>query len=119
MTFSPETDRSSPLRRLTDEILDQEAVLREGGGPSGRERQKRLGRMTARERVAQLLDRPDAFFELGLWAAYEMYPDAGEIPAAGVVAGIGEIHQRPCMVIANDATVKAGAFLPQSCKKLL
>ncbi|GMV93845.1 MAG: propionyl-CoA carboxylase subunit beta [Candidatus Hydrogenedentota bacterium] len=119
MTFSAETDRSSPLRRLTDEILDQEAALREGGGPSGRERQKRLGRMTARERVAQLLDRPDAFFELGLWAAFEMYPDAGEIPAAGVVAGIGEIHQRPCMVIANDATVKAGAFLPQSCKKLL
>lgn len=107
------------LRAYTDEILGQEAILREGGGAAGRERQKRLGRLTARERVEKLLDDPARFFELGLWAAYKMYPDAGDVPAAGVIAGIGSIHGRPCMIIANDATVKAGAFFPQTCKKII
>jgi 3-methylcrotonyl-CoA carboxylase beta subunit len=65
------------------------------------------------------VDDPASFFEIGVWAAYEMYPDVGDIAAAGVVAGIGLIHMRPCMIIANDATVKAGAFFPQTCKKLL
>ncbi len=110
------TDERKSLRALSDAILAQEAVLREGGG---RERQKRLGRLTARERIELLVDEPGQFFELGLWAAYKMYPEAGNVPAAGVVAGIGNIHARPCMVIANDATVKAGAFFPQTCKKLL
>ncbi len=107
------------LRSLTDAIQAQEAVLREGGGAAGQKRQKRLGRLTARERIAQLLDQPEEALELGLWAAYNMYPDAGDVPAAGVVVVIGNIRCRPCMVIANDATVKAGAFFPQTCKKLL
>ncbi len=109
----------SSLRVITDEVLEQEAKLREGGGPSGHERQRRLGRLPVRERIAQLLDQPDDFLELGLWAAYKMYPDVGEVPAAGTVAGIGTVHGRPCMIVANDATVKAGAFFPQTCKKLL
>ncbi|HSI32231.1 MAG TPA: carboxyl transferase domain-containing protein, partial [Tepidisphaeraceae bacterium] len=63
-----------------------------------------------RDRLARLLD-PDApLLELGLWAAWQMYPDAGDVPAAGVVTGIGTVHGRTVMVIANDATVKAGAF---------
>jgi len=119
VTTTTNTSERTTLRALTDTILAQESALQEGGGPGGRERQKRLGRLTARERIALLLDSPDGFFELGLWAAYEMYPEAGEVPAAGVVAGIGQIHSRPCMIIANDATVKAGAFFPQTCKKLL
>lgn len=109
----------APLRALTEDILAQEAVLREGGGQAGRERQKRLGRLTARERIAALLDSPERFLELNLWAAYEMYPMVGDVPAAGVVTGIGSIHGKPCMIVANDATVKAGAFFPQTCKKLL
>lgn len=110
---------NNSLRKVTDEILAQEAVLKEGGGKRGKDRQTRLGRMTARERLQKLLDNPDQFFELELWAAFGMYKEWGDIPAAGVVAGIGKISGRECMVIANDATVKAGAMFPSSVKKLL
>jgi 3-methylcrotonyl-CoA carboxylase beta subunit len=107
------------LLRLTERIAIQEDVLRQGGGPAGRERQRKLGRLTARQRLQKLLD-PDApFTEIGLWAAYEMYPDAGEVPAAGVITGVGRVSGRSCMVVANDATVKAGAFFPATVKKVL
>ena len=78
-----------------------------------------MGRLPARERIAHLLDKEATFFELGLWSAYKMYQEWGNIPAAGAVAGIGEIEGVPCMVIANDATVKAGAFFPATAKKLI
>ncbi len=100
-------------------ILAEEAQLREGGGKPGQDRQHKLGRLLARERIARLLDRGTPFFEIGLWAAYKMYEQWGRIVAAGTVAGIGEVEGVPCMIIANDATVKAGAFFPQTCKKLL
>ncbi|MGB7159499.1 MAG: acyl-CoA carboxylase subunit beta [Tepidisphaeraceae bacterium] len=107
------------LRALTREIERQEIELRKGGGPSGHERQRKLGRLPVRERLNRLLD-PDApFLELGLWAAHEMYPDAGDVPAAGVVTGIGTVEGRSCMIVANDATVKAGAFFPATVKKVL
>lgn len=109
----------SNLKALTEEVLKQEAVIQQGGGPKGIERQHRLGRLVARERIARVLDNPDFFLELGLWAGFEMYPDVGEVPAAGVVAGIGLVHGRACMIVANDATVKAGAFFPATCKKML
>lgn len=107
------------LLKLTEEFQAQEQLLREGGGPTGQARQKQLGRMTVRERLIHLLDNPDSFFELGIWAAYDMYKEWGSLPAAGVITGIGAIQNRQCMVIANDATVKAGAFFPQSVKKVL
>ena len=107
------------LKELTRQIHEQESALRQGGGPAGQERQRRLGRLTARERVNELLDKGSPFFELGLWAAWGMYPDWGDIPAAGVVTGIGTVQGRPVLVIANDATVKAGAMFPQSVKKVL
>ncbi len=107
----------SDLRRLTDAFLKQEAQIREGG--EGVERQRRLGRLTVRERLNLLLDDASSFFELGLWQGYEMYQEWGKLPAAGVVTGIGKISGRTCMVIANDATVKAGAMFPQSIKKFL
>jgi acetyl-CoA carboxylase carboxyltransferase component len=69
--------------------------------------------------VAALLDKDTPFFEVGLWAAYGMYPEWGDVPAAGLVAGIGWVNGRPCVIAANDATVKAGAMFPQSVKKLL
>ena len=107
------------LRELTDAIRSQEEVLLQGGGPSGQERQRKLGRLPVRERLALLLDEGTPFLETGLWAAHGMYPEFGAIPAAGIVTGIGWIAGRPCLVAANDATVKAGAMFPQSVKKLI
>ncbi|MFO1093266.1 MAG: acyl-CoA carboxylase subunit beta [Planctomycetaceae bacterium] len=107
------------LRQLTETLQSEEAVLRRGGSADGQQRQRKLGRLTARERLAELLDPGVPFLELGLWAAYGMYPEWGDIPAAGVVGGIGWISGQPCVIAANDATVKAGAMFPQSVKKLL
>ncbi|MDQ6654613.1 MAG: acyl-CoA carboxylase subunit beta, partial [Verrucomicrobiota bacterium] len=108
-----------PLRQRCEAIAQEEAVLREGGGKAGQERQHKLGRLFARERVAQLLDPSAPFFEMGLWAANGMYGQWGKITAAGVVVGIGNVSGVPCMIIANDATVKAGAFFPQTAKKII
>src|SRR6266404_1179252 len=113
------TSSTVTLRDHCVGIARQEAVLREGGGKAGLERQRKLGRLPARERIANLIDRSSPFFEIGLWAAYKMYQEWGNIAAAGTVAGIGEVAGVPCMIIANDATVKAGAFFPQTVKKLL
>ena len=78
-----------------------------------------MGRLPARERIDLLLDKGSPFFEVGLWAAYKMYEQWGSVPAAGAVAGIGNIEGVACMIIANDATVKAGAFFPQTAKKFI
>lgn len=107
------------LREISEAIRQQEQILLQGGGPSGMQRQRKLGRLPVRERLSLLLDSQRPFLELGLWAAYQMYPEWGEVPAAGMVAGIGWIEGRACMVAANDATVKAGAMFPQSVKKLI
>ena len=107
------------MRERCAAILREEEILREGGGKVGQERQRKRGRLPARERVAKLLDRQADFFEIGLWAAYKMYEQWGSVPAAGAVAGIGNVAGIPCMIIANDATVKAGAFFPQTAKKLI
>jgi len=115
----PSTPSTESLRDRSREILKQEAILRQGGGKAGLERQRKLGRMPARERIAALVDTKADFFELGLWAAYQMYQQWGNIAAAGTIAGIGNVAGIPCMIIANDASVKAGAFFPQTCKKLL
>jgi acetyl-CoA carboxylase carboxyltransferase component len=108
-----------PLRELTHEIARQESDLRRGGGDAGHERQRKLGRLPVRERLTRLLDHEQPFIEIGLWAAWGMYPQVGEVPAAGVIVGVGRIAGRQCMIVANDATVKAGAFFPATCKKVL
>src|SRR5438105_5113611 len=113
------TSSDEPLRDFCREVLKQEALLRQGGGKAGLERQRKLGRLPARERINQLLDKDAQFFEIGVWAAYKMYEEWGNIVAAGTVAGIGNVSGVPCMIIANDATVKAGAFFPATVKKLL
>ena len=113
------TSPGEPLRDFCREILKQEALLRQGGGKGGLERQRKLSRLPARERIALLLDKDAQFFEIGLWAAYKMYEEWGNIVAAGTVAGIGNVSGIPCMIIANDASVKAGAFFPATVKKLL
>ncbi len=112
--------RDSPaLLDLMTELRRQEETIRDGGGPQAVERQHAKGRLTARERIAKLCDPETAFFELGLWAACNMYQDWGGAPAAGVVTGIGTVADRQLMLIANDATVKAGAFFPLTVKKVL
>src|SRR5213082_222351 len=110
---------SEVLRAHCAAIAKEEAVLREGGGKAGHERQRKMNRLPVRERISHLLDKDSPFFEAGLWAAYKMYEQWGKIPAAGAVAGIGDIAGIPCMIIANDATVKAGAFFPMTAKKVL
>jgi 3-methylcrotonyl-CoA carboxylase beta subunit len=97
----------------------QQDSIREGGGPKAIEAQHGKKRLTARERLALLLDPGQDFLELGLFAAYGMYEEWGGAPAAGVVTGLGWVAGRLVMVIANDATVKAGAFFPMTAKKVL
>ncbi len=113
------TSSSDSLHDRCAAILEEEAILREGGGKSGHERQRKMGRLPVRERISLLLDKDSRFFEVGLWAAYKMYAEWGSVPAAGCVAGIGSVVGIPCMIIANDASVKAGAFFPQTVKKLI
>lgn len=103
---------------LVSQIHNEEEKIREGGGPKAIERQHAQGRLTARERINLLAD-PASFFELGSYAAYGMYEEWGGAPAAGVIAGLARIHTRLVMIIANDATVKAGAFFPMTAKKVI
>ena len=119
MTHSSSSSTSEILRAHCAAIVKEEAALREGGGKSGHERQRKMGRLPVRERLSHLLDKDAQFFEIGLWAAYKMYEQWGKIPAAGVVTGIGNVAGVPCMIVANDATVKAGAFFPQTTKKVI
>ena len=119
MTRTTPSSSAEVLRAHCAAIAKEEAALREGGGKAGHERQRKMGRLPVRERLSHLLDKDSPFFEIGLWAAYKMYEQWGKIPAAGVIAGICNIEGVPCMVIANDATVKAGAFFPQTTKKVI
>ncbi len=104
---------------LVAQIRNQEEQIREGGGAKAIENQHSKGRLIARERLSLLLDEGSEFFELGSYAAYGMYEEWGGAPAAGVVTGLGRIHSRLLMIIANDATVKAGAFFPMTSKKVI
>jgi len=114
-----DSSASSPLAAAAASTRALAARIREGGGAGGIERQHRLGRLTARERIARLVDPGTADFELGLFAAYGMYKEYGGAPSAGVVTTVGSVDGRLCMIVANDATVKAGAFFPMTCKKII
>jgi acetyl-CoA carboxylase carboxyltransferase component len=104
---------------LTQRLAAEVAKIESGGGAEAAARQHKKGRLTARERIAKLLDPGTSLWETGLWAAWEMYTEYGGAPAAGVVCGIGLVAGRRHMIIANDATVKAGAFFPATAKKVL
>ncbi len=106
------------VERLT-EIKNEEEKIRQGGGAKAIEAQHKKGRLTARERIAKLIDPGTEFFELALYAAYEMYEEWGGAPAAGTVTGLAHVAGRRVMIIANDATVKAGAFFPMTAKKVI
>jgi acetyl-CoA carboxylase carboxyltransferase component len=113
-----ESNRAA-LHALMTALRAEEDTIRQGGGTRAIEAQHAKGRLTVRERLDLLLDKPTGFLELGLWAARGMYIEYGGAPGAGVVTGIGRVSNRLCMIIANDATVKAGAFFPMTAKKVL
>jgi acetyl-CoA carboxylase carboxyltransferase component len=122
VTTPSATARGGPaidLRAVTALYQAQEAEIRQGGGASAIERQHAKGRKTARERIQMLLDAGSPRLELGLWAGYQMYEEWGGAPSAGVITVIGSIAGRRVIVVANDATVKAGACFPLTIKKIL
>src|ERR1700726_889098 len=104
---------------LLTTIKNEEEEIRQGGGAKAIESQHKKGRLTARERIAKLIDPGTQFFELGVYTAFEMYEEWGGAPSAGTVTGLGHVSGRTFMVIANDATVKAGAFFPMTAKKVI
>ncbi|CAN5251976.1 carboxyl transferase domain-containing protein [soil metagenome] len=104
---------------LLKTIRTTEKEIKKGGGAKRIEKEHKKGKMTARERINFLIDDESEFDEIGLWAAYEMYEEEGGCPAGGVITGIGTVQDKRCMLIANDATVKAGAWFPMTAKKNL
>ncbi|MGB7211781.1 MAG: carboxyl transferase domain-containing protein [Gemmatimonadales bacterium] len=109
--------RPSRLRELTQEYQALALRLRQGGGPERAAKMHAKGQLTPRERVAGLLDPKSPWFEMGLLVAYDRYD--GQAPSAGVITGIGRIEGRECVVVANDATVKAGSWWPETITKIL
>src|SRR5579859_1807208 len=105
------------MRSLVTGLQDLEDKLREGGGAIKIEKQHKDGKLTARERIAKLIDPGAMFLEIGLLIAYDKYD--GQAPAAGVVTGAGLVEGRPTVMVANDATVKAGAWWPETISKIL
>jgi 3-methylcrotonyl-CoA carboxylase beta subunit len=122
-TLDPQTKKNrtniAGMEALLLALRQQEGSIRQGGGAKAIDAQHGKKRLTARERLALLLDPGEEFLELGLFAAFGMYEEWGGAAAGGVVAGLGWVAGRLVMVIANDATVKAGAFFPMTAKKVL
>ncbi|QEW01369.1 methylcrotonoyl-CoA carboxylase [Microbacterium caowuchunii] len=105
------------MRDLVRELEERMAVVRRGGSDAAREKHLSRGKLLPRDRVDRLLDPGSPFLEIAPLAAYGMY--GGEVPSAGVIAGVGLVQGRPCMIVANDATVKAGTYYPLTVKKHL
>jgi len=110
---------SRHIVELLTEMKNQEELICQGGGAKAIESQHKKGRLTARERIAKLIDPNTHFFELSLFAAFEMYEEWGGAPSAGTITGLARICGRLFMIVANDATVKAGSFFPMTAKKVI
>ncbi len=110
-------DNMARMRALADGIAEKAATVKKGGGDDARARHAKRGKLLPRDRVAHLLDPGSPFLEIGLFAAYQVYDD--DIPAAGLIAGIGRVSGRDCMIVCNDATVKGGTYYPLTVKKHL
>src|SRR5882672_5967036 len=107
------------MAELVSSMRNEEVEIAQGGGEKAIESQHKKGRLTARERIKLLVDQGTEFSELGVYAAYKMYEEWGGAPSAGAVTGLGRVSGRMFMIIANDATVKAGAFFPMTAKKVI
>lgn len=107
------------MNALLDNLNQKLAKVYLGGGQKNIDKHKAKGKMTARERIDYLIDKDTTFLEVGAFVADGMYAEEGGCPSGGVVTGIGYIHGRQAMIVANDATVKAGAWFPITAKKNL
>ena len=107
------------FKQLLSQLKVKSEKVKEGGGPEKIEKQHNKGKLTARERIAYLSDDNSDFLEIGVFAGDGMYEEYGGCPSGGVVTGIGYVQSRQCMIVANDATVKAGAWFPITAKKNL
>jgi acetyl-CoA carboxylase carboxyltransferase component len=115
-TFGRNAER---MNTLLLGLRERGEAVRAGGGEKAVRKHHERGKLTARERIEQLVDPNSRFLEVGLFTAYEMYEEHGGAPASGTVFGVGCVHGREVVVVANDATVKAGAWFPLTCKKNL
>ncbi len=119
-TDSPRFERNQKaVAELVANVRSEEEIIRRGGGEKAIDSQHKKGRLTARERIALLIDPGTEFFELGSFSAWGMYEEWGGAPSAGVVTGLARVQGRLVMLIVNDATVKAGAFFPMTAKKVI
>ena len=107
------------MKLLVSEMKQKRNIIELGGGKESIKKQHEKGKLTARERIEGIFDKESDYIELGIFAANDLYQNYGGCPAAGVIIAIGEIHQRKCVVVANDSTVKAGAWFPMTAKKNL
>lgn len=110
---------ATAMQTLVDDLNTKLQTVYEGGGKKAQAKQKERGKRTARERIAYLIDQDSTFVEIGAFAGWEMYPEHGGCPAGGTVAGVGYVSKRQCVIVANDQTVKAGAWFPVTGKKNL
>src|SRR5271166_3745742 len=119
-TDSPRYERNQKaMAELVAQVRNEEELIRQGGGEKAIAAQHKKGRLTARERIALLIDGGTEFFELGSYASWGMYEEWGGAPSAGVVTGLAHVQGRLFMLVVNDATVKAGAFFPMTAKKVI
>ena len=116
LTYHKNEDNLNNLLRI---LKAKEDVVHSGGGKEAIEKLRKRGKLTARERISKLIDSGSYFLEIGLYAGYDMYEEYGGAPSGGTVFGVGKIHGREVVIVANDATVKAGAWFPITCKKNL
>ncbi len=119
MTGSTKVNKDHWLNKILEDLRAQEKKIKLGGGQKRIDKEHGKGKLTARERIERLTDDGSDFYELGLWAGFEMYEEQGGCPSGGVITGIGKVEGRDCMIVANDATVKAGAWFPITAKKNL
>lgn len=112
-------NNQSAMDALLKRLQKEADLVRAGGGPGAMEKHRKKGKLPARERIQKLIDPGSSFLEIGMFTAYGMYKEYGGAPSSGTVFGIGTIHGRNVVIVANDATVKAGAWFPMTCKKNL
>lgn len=113
------TGREKNMIELVQQLKMRAEIVKKGGGIKEIEKLHKKGKLHCRERIKLLIDKDSYFMELGMFAGEDMYPEYGGAPSSGTVFGIGKIHDRDCVIVANDATVKAGAWFPITCKKNL
>src|SRR5215213_708184 len=107
-----EQTKGTSMQALVDDLNKRLLKVFEGGGKKAQAKQKEKGKLTPRERINYLIDKGSAFIEIGSFDGWEMYEEQGGCPAGGTVAGIGYVSSSQCVIVANDQTVKAGAWFP-------